>query len=256
LTRRFRRFLPLSLAAFIALLWGVPGIPARSVIAVTLAYAAAGWFARDVNASAARTRAGVILLIVYAAAFSLIAHDVVMLREPGWTSTLFPAYVALSNVYGGIAAIACAIVLSSRGRAWLTAARTRDLAMIVVGFAMLWLYFVWSQFLVIWYGNLPDEAAFIVRRAAGGWRTLAWAILATRCALPVVALLAEGGRHRWMLGMIAAVVVAGFWAESLLVVGPAMAFSPASTALVTSLSALLFFASVLPGRPAARRQAR
>src|ERR1051325_6827392 len=89
----------------------------------------------------------------------------------------------------------------------------RDLAAILVGFALIWMYFTWSQFLVIWYGNLPADTSYVIKRLSGGWRTIAWTVFACRCAVPVVVLLTPFGRRQPMLAITATIVVIGFWIE-------------------------------------------
>src|SRR5437764_8078495 len=102
---RLRRFLPISAVAYVPFLFIAPRMYWRSGVAVVITYIVAFWFLRTEDAARkTRMRAAVTLLIVYAGAFSLAAHDLIMSLEPTWVSTLFPAYASLSSVYGGIAA--------------------------------------------------------------------------------------------------------------------------------------------------------
>jgi hypothetical protein len=255
---RFRRFLPISLIAFGAQVLHRRDMYGRSAVAAAATYAVAFWFCRTSETTQeSRTRASITFLIVYVAAFSLIAHDVIMSLEPTWISTLFPAYAFMANVYGGIAAVALVSLMSASGRRVLTGSRLRDLSMVLVGFGILWMYLVWCQFLVVWYGNLPEETAFVARRAEGVWRMLAWVVLMMRGAFPVLVLLADGGKHKLLLAISAALVLVGFWIEDLLLVGPAMPGMDATSAvLFTTAFGVAFAGSVVPLSPRAQQLPR
>jgi hypothetical protein len=250
LAQRFRRFLPVSLVLYVALFVLARAFSWFDACALAATYIAAFWFCLTSEGLAprrpTRVRAAIALLIVYPVSFSVIAIDGIMSLEPAWTSTLFPAYVLTANVYAGIAAVAIAAPGNRSA--------SRDLAAVLLGCALMWMYFVWSQFIVIWYGNLPDETGWVIERVAGHWRVLAWIVLITRCALPVAMLLTTTGRRPLPLAALAAIIVAGFWIECWLLVGPPLPGSVAfgSAAAVTSGFAVLFAASTLlpmPRRP-------
>ena len=123
-------------------------------------------------------------LIVYAFGFSLIAVDAIMSLEPRWTSTLFPGYIFTGNVYAGIAGVAALVgwnVGTLQGT--LSPARSRDMANVLVGAALFWLYLFWSQFLVIWYGNVTAEVGYMMARL-DAQRAIAWTVLAMCGAVP------------------------------------------------------------------------
>ena len=242
LARRFRRFLPISVVLYAA----------GFAMARTFHWRDAAAFAASAVAAFSPP---VVFLIVYPVAWSLIAIDVVMSLEPGWASTLFPAYVFAANVYAAAGAVAIAASLSRR-RDVLDAARSRDLGTVLLGFALIWIYFTWTQVLVIWYGNLPAESAYVAKRLSGGWTAVAWFVFVARCALPVLVLLPRAGRTRLPLALVGATVVAGFWMECWLMVVPARpgAFTASATAATTAVFCVLFAAawSWPPPRPRPR----
>jgi hypothetical protein len=168
----------------------------------------------------------------------------VMSLEPEWVSTLFPAYLLIANIYGGIAALAVA-----------PRAPLRDLRLSLVGFALIWIYLIWSQFLVIWYANLPSEAGFVAHRLVGVWPALGAIVLLTRFALPILLLLRRGPLA---LGAIATITLIGFWIECWMMVGSTIhvAMAPVATVTVTVAFAFAFTASLMltprPHAPPAR----
>src|ERR1041385_8674896 len=146
IARRFNRFLIVSLVAYVALVVRAPHVYGRGLAALAIVYAIAFWVCRS---PASRTHAAVALLIAYVAGFSVLANDVILSLDPEWISTLFPAYTFVANVYGGIAMVAAiALLLDLSGGLAIEDHQRRDLGIVIVAFALLWMYLVWSQYLV------------------------------------------------------------------------------------------------------------
>jgi hypothetical protein len=271
---RFRRFLPLSVVLYLLLLAGArairvglhgphdvwiehpPGslwfafglVASRDTVALIAATAAAIWSSSNSYDAPSRARAPVVFLIVYTIAFSILTIDLVMSLAAPWGSVLFPAYVLTANVYSAIAAIALAAVWrAGDGGGVLTEGRACDVGKLLFGFALLWMYLVWSQFLVIWYGNLTEEVAYVIVRLYGAWQPLAIATWVARFALPFVVLLPRAGKRRVPVLAVSAIVVAGFWAECFLLIAPDAAGVPsiAAAAAVTAAFAAVFAAATL-----------
>jgi hypothetical protein len=171
----------------------------------------------------------VIFVIVYAITFSLLTIDLVMSISPGWTSTLFPAYFFMGNLYAGIAVTVAACFfwkLFERNDKWLDDAHAHDLGKLLLGFSMLWTYLFWSQYLVIWYGNLPEEIEFVALRTRGAWERTSWIVLILCSAIPFFALLSRAMKRPMPLFSIALVSVAGIWLERFLLVAPSDTLAP------------------------------
>ncbi len=135
--------------------------------------------------------------------------DWVMSLDPWLASTLFGALVGMGAHLTAIALVCGAVALAP---AVLPAdAPTKsiaDLGNLLLAFVMLWTYFAFSHFLIIWSGNLPDEAAWYVRRSTGGWQWIAWLIFLGGFAGPFAALLSRDWKRKPAgLGAIAAVVL-------------------------------------------------
>jgi hypothetical protein len=237
IAERLCRFLPISLAAYIVLSALGQTFHWRDAAVLAVTYLAAFWFVW-----APRPRTAIVLLVVYAIGFSALAIDVLMSLEPGWVSTLFPAYAFSANVYGGIAAVAAFAAVALPDDQFVRIAR--DLAVVLVGFALVWMYFTWTQFLVIWYGNLPADTGYVIKRLSGGWLTVAWIVFGSRCALPVVVLLMRPGRSRIPFTATSAVVAIGFWLECWLLVAPDSPMVPPATTIV---AVTIAFAALFAG---------
>jgi len=167
-----------------------------------------------------RYRRAVSMAMIWAIVGSLLAWDLIMSLEPGWTSTLFGAYFFVGGLYAGIAAVA---VRALARPARFTPEASHDLGKLLFGSAMVWGYFLWSQYLVAWYGNLPREAEFWLRRAQSGWAALGLLVVAVAFLAPFLTLLsARFKRSPRALATLSIVILAGLWAEKVLLLGPAV----------------------------------
>jgi len=207
----------------------------RDVATLLLLSVAAIWFA-----TTASTPSAVVFVIAFAIGFSMLVIDLIMSIAAPWGSTLFPAYVCTSSLYAAIAASAIAAAWTEPDPA-VTDQRANDLGRLLCGFALLWMSLVWSQFLVIWYGNLSEEVGYVMRIVYGRWKVLAWAVWTARFLVPFAAFLTPFGRRPAIVVGVGLIVIAGFWAEiGLLVVSAA----PAAPSIVATLLMIIMFAAV------------
>jgi hypothetical protein len=191
-----------------------------------------GW--RGAEAEAARSRKvtatlAPVLVLAYALVFTLLGVDQVMALDPTWTSTLFGAYFFVVNLYLGWAGLAVAASLVRlRGFREVGPAVGDDvlhsLGKLLFAFCFLALDFFWSQFLVIWYGNLPEETPFVLRRIRElPWAHVAFLVLVFCFAVPFVALIFKGikrdPRTLLAVGLLVAVMM---WVERFLLVAPSV----------------------------------
>jgi hypothetical protein len=115
-----------------------------------------------------------------------------MSLEPDWFSTIYGAMFLVGLVLEAFAfTIALLIVLAPRSRLgeYVTRQHLHDLGNMMFAFMVLWAYLSFSQFLIIWAGNLPKEIPWYLRRLRGGWGWVALAIVIFHFATPFVLLL-------------------------------------------------------------------
>jgi hypothetical protein len=129
---------------------------------------------------------------LYVISMTLAAVDWAMSLEPHWYSTLYGLYFVVGQ---GLATFAFAILLSAwlaprePFARWLTADHFHDLGKLLFAFVLLWAYFAYSQYLIIWSGNVAEETPWYLHRSSHGWQILALALIGLHFFLPFVMLL-------------------------------------------------------------------
>lgn len=164
-------------------------------------------------------RRAVVFCLVYAVVLSFWAYDFVLGLDPRWVSTLIGPHLFVGAFLSGMGLLAVLGLASGR----LEAAQRHDLGKLLFGFSIFWAYLLWSQYLPIWYGNLPDEVGFVLKRTSAPWRTAAIAVVVLTLVVPFVVLLPERAkRSRAVLAGIAALQLLGLWLERHLLVAPSL----------------------------------
>jgi hypothetical protein len=115
----------------------------------------------------------------------------VMSLDPMWYSGLFGGYFAVSALYTGFCLLAILTIrANARGVASIPPAAVQDVAKLQFAMSIMWMYFFWSQYLVIWYGNVPIETRYVVKRFFDQpWSTLAWVVFVVGWVIPFAYLL-------------------------------------------------------------------
>ena len=168
-----------------------------------------------------------IMIIGFIICNTFIAWDFAMMIIPHWHSTIFPIHYWFGNVFAGFAAlIAFAVVMrNADGGSHFGPAQIRGLGMLVTGFTLLWLYFFWSQFFVIWFGNLSVETEPVWRQMYGHYSPYFWTMLVGCFFIPFISLLfAVVKRSVFAMCVVAIGINVGIWMNKYLMIVPV--FSP------------------------------
>jgi hypothetical protein len=133
-------------------------------------------------------------IVVYALTITFASVDWIMSLAPEWTSTIF-GILTLGGQ--GLSAMAFMILMA----AWLSKYEPfasvykprhfHDLGKLLMAFTMLWAYFAFSQLLIIYSGNLPEEIPWYLDRMRGGWQYVAFALVVFQFSLPFALLLSR-----------------------------------------------------------------
>jgi hypothetical protein len=147
-------------------------------------------------------------IVIYALTITFASIDWVMALEPDWYSTIFPAMFAVGQLLNGYAfALTVFLLLSDRPpfAGAIQPAHMRDFGSLLLAFVMFWAYMSFSQFLLIWVGNLPEENPWYLLRSRGGWQYVVGFIALFHFAVPfMLLLLRDIKEHRGRLLAVAA----------------------------------------------------
>jgi hypothetical protein len=138
-------------------------------------------------------------LILLAASLAMASFDLEMSLDPLWYSTMFPVYFFAGAALSGISAISLTAQLLQRsGRVTdeITVEHYHDLAKLMFTFVVFWTYIAFSQFMLIWYANIPEESFWYdLRINRGGWMTLSLILLIGHFVLPFLGLMGRTMRR-------------------------------------------------------------
>jgi hypothetical protein len=190
------------------------------------------------------SREAALATIAFAFGLSLIAFDTVMSLAHRWVSNLYGAFYFMGSFLCALMALGVLSVWL-RGRMQLGELYSRkqqhDLGKLCFGFTVFWAYLMFAQFLVIWYGNLPEETYFIFYRLYGPWRPVGVAVFLLVFLIPFIGLLGERPKRSpaW-LTTIALLSVAGIWVERYYEVVPSLNGGAGPAFGIPEIGALLF----------------
>lgn len=150
-------------------------------------------------------------LILWGLGGTYASIDWVMSLEPHWFSTIYgmifmvvEALIAMSFVIYVLRKLSGHEPISSA----VTPAQFNDLGNLMLAFVMLWAYLGFSQFLIIWAGNIKDEIPWYMARAFGGWGAVAVVLIVLHFALPFLLLLQRGVKRRLeVLSKVAGMII-------------------------------------------------
>ncbi len=137
-------------------------------------------------------------VILYILAMTFAAIDWVMSLSPRWASTIYGFLFVAGQAISAMALMIAVIVLLAGSEPFREIIKKRhlhDLAKLLFAFNMLWAYFAFSQLLIIWSGNQPEEITFYRSRLNGQWGVVAVMVLLFSFAIPFLLLL-SGGRPK------------------------------------------------------------
>ena len=210
----------------------LPGFAIRMVVvlAIWLLFARLlrrGSLAQDADSQVRHTTRAVALsagfLLLFALSFSVAAFDWLMSLAPHWQSTIFAWYHMAGVVVSGLAATILVIAYLRRAGALPEANENHlhDLGKLLFAMSTFWAYLWVSQYLLVWYANLPEETAYYLARSQGGYRFLFWCNLVINWAVPFLALLPRAAkRSQAQLVRVSALLLVGRFVDVYLQVAP------------------------------------
>jgi hypothetical protein len=181
----------------------------------------------------------------YALVFTLVAFDGIMALQPHWFSNLLGGWFFMGSFLGGHMLLALLMLHSRKAVGldeFISAKQRHDLGKLCFGFTVFWTYLMWAQFLVIWYGNLPEETGFVFARLWGPWRTVGTAVFLGMFVIPFTGLLGVGPKKMPLtMGLFATISLCALWLERYLMVMPSVTLESGPVFGLPELGPVLLF---------------
>jgi hypothetical protein len=163
-------------------------------------------------------------LVLWGVTVSFAAIDWLMSLDPHWYSSIYGMLIMGGQCLGAIAFMIAMLVLLAKYRPMselVHADQLHDLGKLMLAFVMIWAYLSFSQFLIIWSANLPEEIPWYLRRMQGGWQYLWLLIIVFHFALPFLLLLSRDlKRAARPLAVLASLVIVMRFFDLLMLIAP------------------------------------
>jgi hypothetical protein len=163
-------------------------------------------------------------LIIFGLTFTLVSFDLLMSLDPHWYSTMFGVYCFAGLFYSSLA-LTCLITLYFRSKGKLDGIinenHLHDLGKFMFAFTIFWAYIGFSQFMLIWYANLPEETTYFIHRFAGNWMYVSIFLLVGKFLVPFFLLLPrDAKRSDKMLAIVGVWMMIAQWIDVMWMVQP------------------------------------
>jgi len=150
-------------------------------------------------------------LIIFAFALTFLSFDLVMSLAPHWYSTIFGVYFfagSAISIFAFLIVLLLLLEFLGKMRGVVSVDHYHDLGKFLFGFLVFWAYLGFSQYMLIWYANIPEETAWYVKRQSPEWVSLSIIIVIGHFVIPFFGLLSRFVKRR--KGLL------GFWAVYML----------------------------------------
>lgn len=205
----------------------------RAVIYFTIwILLARSYFARSVEQDAtgdpqltlANERQSPVALFLFALSLTFASFDWLMSLDPKWFSTIYGVYYFAGCASGIFATlILLCIFLQSQGVLVkeITVEHYHDLGKFLLGFTVFWAYIWFSQYMLIWYANMPEETEYFIHRQHGAWPWIAVVLVGGHFVVPFLGLLSRSvKRSKYALGFWATWILAMHWLDQYWMIMP------------------------------------
>jgi hypothetical protein len=150
-------------------------------------------------------------LLLFFLTVTFASVDWAMSLDPKWFSTIYGLLFAIAWALSALAFVIAVMSFLANREPMSRIVRPnhfQDLGKLMLAFVMLWAYFAFSQFLIVWYGNLPEEIRWYLPRVGGGWGVIAVSVIFFHFAFPFLLLLSASlKRNARRLVMLAGLIL-------------------------------------------------
>ncbi|MGH8004682.1 MAG: hypothetical protein ACRECJ_08165, partial [Limisphaerales bacterium] len=178
----------------------------------------------DALLSRRAAKLSVVFFPVFGITFTLAVFDMIMSLEPKWYSTIFGVYCFAGLFQSGMAFLAIvAIWLRRKGmlEGIFSANHLQDIGNFMFAFAVFSAYIGFSQYMLIWYGNMPEETFYLIKRRDWPWGYIFLSVVFLRFFIPFFMLMGRDGKRSEQVMLTAAsIIILGEFLDLYLLIGP------------------------------------
>ncbi|PTX19299.1 quinol:cytochrome c oxidoreductase quinone-binding subunit 2 [Pontibacter mucosus] len=191
-------------------------------------------------------RISAIFLVIFGITSSTSAWDWVLSIDTHWFSTMFGWYVFASWWVSGLAAITLTVIILKQNGylKMVNANHLHDLGKFVFAFSIFWTYIWFSQFLLYWYANMPEEVIYFTERLSGNNGQYTWifyANLVVNFVFPFLVLMTRDAKRQMiMLKIVTIAILIGHWFDFYLMMMPGTLRTDAGIGFIEIGTALVF----------------
>jgi hypothetical protein len=166
------------------------------------------------------------IVLTFVTFYSVLSWDFIMMITPNWVSQLFGWFVYASAFNTGVcmtAFLATQVRTKYRLESYITSNHFWDIGKIIFSFCIFWVYTFWSQYLPIWYANMPEETWWVFIRMEEPWRTVSFACFYLIFLIPFLGMMNKTSKtNPFLLGTFSLIVMSGVWLERHVLVMPSL----------------------------------
>jgi len=187
-----------------------------------------GWMGQEqeeVESYRRMTRIAPAFVLVYAVVMTIVSYDWAMTLEPHWGSTMFGPWFFMGAFLGGIMATSLwSLYLRTKHRDFhnlIGLQQRHDLGKLGFAFTVFWTYLFFGQYIVIWYGKLPWEQAWVIHRSDPPWGVLSVTVIVMMFVVPFAGLIGRRAKMKpALLATYATISLVGLWLERYVLIAP------------------------------------
>ncbi len=166
-----------------------------------------------------------VFIFFLAVSFSVFSVDMLMSLEPHWFSTLFAAKMFIAAFLHGSSIVALVVIILFRFGKFdlLNRSHLHDFTRYIFMTGIIWGYFNFAEFMLIWYGNIPEETVYYVERWHGVFRVLFYANILLNWFVPFVVLMPrKSSRRKMFIFPVILLLMVGQYTELYYIIWPAI----------------------------------
>lgn len=170
-----------------------------------------------------------VALLLLGITITFAAFDWLMSLDPHWFSTIFGIYAFSGAMVAGLSvlAIVVAVMVRREMHPAINQEHLHDVVKLLFGMNCFWAYIAFSQYLLIWYANIPEETVWLRHRQMHGWDSISLALVIGHFVVPFLVLMPRAAKRSTRLVIVmSGLLLAMHWLDLYWVVYPQLAESP------------------------------